>query len=90
MNIQELKDNHDGKLPAFAWPGGYPIIYIDSHSSTLCASCAQKSFDNPEETPAFKPCAYDIYYEGPIIQCDGCNTDIESAYGDPEEDVATE
>lgn len=72
------------QLPAFAWPGGYPIIYLDRENSTLCASCATKSYLDTDEVPQFKPVAYDVYYEGPTIQCDQCNVDIESAYGDPE------
>lgn len=32
-----------------------------------------------------KPVACDIYWEGPTIQCEHCNADIESAYGDPSE-----
>ncbi len=74
----------NGKLPAFAWPGGYPLMYLDRENSTLCADCATKSLDDADEVPQFKPVAYDVYYEGPTIQCDQCNADIESAYGDPE------
>jgi hypothetical protein len=76
--------NSDGKLPAYAWPGGYPIYYLDGENSTLCADCATKSADDADEIPKFKPEACDVYYEGPTIFCDGCNAEIESAYGDPD------
>lgn len=31
----------DGKLLAFAWPGGYPIAYTLPNGDTLCPKCAQ-------------------------------------------------
>jgi len=73
--------NSNGELDAFAWPGGYPIIYLDKENSVLCAKCATKSLNDEDD----KPVACDVYYEGPTLQCDGCNADIESAYGDPED-----
>jgi hypothetical protein len=83
MTIKDL-ERISGKLPAYAWPGGYPILYLDRENSTLCAECATKSLDDPEEVPQFKPVAFDVYYEGPTIHCEQCNAEIESAYGDPE------
>lgn len=64
--------------------GGYPVIYIDGDGCTLCADCANK--DDEYSSPTV---AADVYYEGPTIQCDGCNCDIESAYGDPEAEEET-
>lgn len=81
-HLPELTTTNE--LPAFAWPGGYPIIYFDREDSVLCAKCATKSHLDLDEVPQFKPVACDAYYEGPTIQCDSCNADIESAYGDPE------
>ena len=76
----------DGKFPAYAWPGGYTLLYLDRENSTLCADCATTSADDPDEVPQFKPVACDVYYEGPNLYCDQCNAVIESAYGDPDED----
>jgi hypothetical protein len=76
----------NGSLPAFAWPGGYPVFYLDSENSVLCADCATKSADDPDEIPQFKPIAYDIHWEGDSLFCEQCSVEIESAYGDPEED----
>ena len=84
-DLHKLAKENNGKLPAFAWPGGYPLLYLDRDNSTLCADCATKSLNDPDELPQFKPQAYDIYYEGPVTYCDQCNAEIESAYGDPEE-----
>ena len=87
MNNLDTIRNDKGELPAFAWPGGYPMFYVDGDGQCLCATCATKSLNDPDEIPSFKPIAYDVYYEGPTMQCDNCNADIESAYGDPDEEV---
>lgn len=86
MKIKDLERNSDGQLPGFAWPGGYPIYYLDRENSTLCAKCATKSLDDEDGNEGFKPCAFGIHYEGAPIQCEDCNTLIESAYGDPSEE----
>ena len=44
---------------------------------TLCAVCAA----DPANDAAF--CG--TYDEGPTIYCDGCNAEIESSYGDPDD-----
>ncbi len=85
MKVIELERNADGKLPAFAWPGGYPIYYLDRDCSVLCADCATKSLDDVDELDSFRPTDADVYYEGPTMQCENCNADIQSAYGDPNE-----
>ena len=76
--------NTDGTLPAYAWPGGYPILYLDSHNETLCAACATKAADKLEEDDKDRPVAYFVHYEGPSEFCAACNAEVESAYGDPE------
>jgi len=30
-----------GKLVSYAWPGGYPVFYLDHYDSVLCPECAQ-------------------------------------------------
>ena len=77
--------NSDGKLPAYAWPGGYPVLYLDKHNETLCADCATKDLDDPDTDD--KPVAYFVHYEGPSEFCAECNAEVESAYGDPEESL---
>lgn len=73
---------------AYAWPGGYTVEFITDDGSVLCADCARAEvLENRGTVYA------DIYYEGPTRYCDGCNTAIESAYGDPdaeEEEEETE
>lgn len=44
---QRLREsNGDGKLPAFAWPGGYAVAYVTSDGAMLCADCCNNP-DNP-------------------------------------------
>jgi len=86
MKVTEIKRDSDGKLPSFAWPGGYPMFYLDRENSELCADCATKSLDDKDEVPQFKPKYGDIHWEGPSLFCSQCNAEIESAYGDPEAD----
>jgi len=70
-------------LPAYAWPGGYPIFYLDGNCSVLCADCATKAADTPDAGKDAPTVGY-AHYEGPSEVCEGCNTEIESAYGDPD------
>jgi hypothetical protein len=34
--------DENGNLPAFAWPGGYPIFYLCADNGILCPQCANK------------------------------------------------
>lgn len=73
-----LPRDSDGTLAAFAWPGGYPIVYWTHNcDAVLCAACAEGA-DDIENA--------DTYMEGPALVCDDCGKILESAYGDPEED----
>lgn len=87
MVLPERDD--DGLFPSYAWPGGYPLIYLCEDGGVLCPRCANR-FDGSEasessDDPQWRLVASDVYYEGPVIQCDHCNDDIESAYGDPDD-----
>ena len=57
--------------------GPYPLILIAKDGEVICQDCANKSKQKCLEG--------DIYYEGPDIECDGCGTMIQSAYGDQDE-----
>jgi hypothetical protein len=92
MNLNQCKGDN-GKLIEWAWPGGYPITYICADGGTVCPECAQKYLDKAanlqEDDFLYKwevVIGGDIYHEGPTIQCEECNTLIESAYGDPDDD----
>lgn len=71
----------DGTYPSYAFPGGYPLVYYTRDGMTICADCASKEVDYSQEA-----IAYDVYWEGPAIVCDDCGVEIESAYGDPDEE----
>lgn len=63
----------DGTLSACAWPGGYPLFYIDTCSNVLCPSCASRETD-----PSQEPIAADINWE----DAHDCGKRIESAYAE--------
>jgi hypothetical protein len=72
-------DSTGDSFPPYAWPGGYTIEYVTDDGAVLCAECARREVLENRGT------VYgDIYYEGPIVHCDDCNAEIESAYGDPD------
>jgi len=79
----------DGKYPAYAWPGGYPMYYLTSKGAVLCPTCANDP-DTVDPAGGETLVAADVYWEGPLrsFVCEGCDRAIESAYGDPEEEDA--
>ena len=80
-SLDGIRDEQ-GKLPAFAWPGGYPVIYITRDGDVICPDCANDDSVNQDQAPI----AFDVFYEGSPQACADCGTPIESAYGDPETD----
>jgi hypothetical protein len=82
--VRKLREQHNGELPAFAWPGGYPMLYLTACNGILCADCATKHTDERDPVEA-----WDIHWEGPPESCEECNREIESAYGDPAEEQKT-
>lgn len=58
---------------AYAWPGGYPMYYVQDDSTVLCPKCAE---DVEEEL------ASDVNWEDPDLYCDECGERIESAYSE--------
>ena len=80
MRLHDIR-GEDGKLPTYAWPGGYPILYLDSENFVLCPECAND--EGEHNNPIV---AQFIHWEGPSEWCEDCSAEIESAYGDPEGD----
>jgi hypothetical protein len=70
-----VQDN--GELPTYAWPGGYPLFYVDAIMTVLCPFCANGNNEFSE-----KLVDYDCNWEDSELFCDNCNERIESAYGD--------
>jgi hypothetical protein len=92
MTLHEIRED-DGRLPAYAWPGGYPIIYIVADGEVLCPDCAngengsEADLDRTDD-PGWHLVGFEVYYEGAAEHCAHCNTEMESAYGDPGEEAA--
>jgi hypothetical protein len=93
--MQQVRDDNDGEFPKYAWPGGYPIYYLLGDNEPLCADCANgqngseathrlTDKDGQATDSQWLIVAYEIHYEGAPISCAQCNTQIESAYGNPE------
>ncbi len=48
-----LYRDSNGQLSSYAWPGGYPIYYLDGESGVLCPKCANKE----QSVEKFEPVA---------------------------------
>lgn len=79
----------------YAWPGGYPLVLVMSDGECLCSSCTRQNYreirraqKDRDYRSGWCPVGVDIHWEGAPIYCAQCNTPIESAYGDPEEEAA--
>tara|TARA_Y100001951_G_C11192885_1_gene212572 strand:- start:71 stop:457 length:387 start_codon:yes stop_codon:yes gene_type:complete len=93
MNKNKYAITSNGELITYAWPGGYPVIYLTEDSGVLCPDCANGKNDseayldidgrgrNGLKDPQWEICAADVHWEGDPIPCDHCNAEIESAYG---------
>lgn len=68
-------DSPRSPFPLVAWPGCYPMFYIDAECGELCPDCANKLRDQVVDG--------DVFWEGPAMNCQECGRMIESAYGDP-------
>lgn len=85
QQILSMAAENDGVLPTFAWPGGYPIVYLDKANNTLCPACANKNDEFSEPLTAFY-----LNYEDNDCFCDHCGDQIESAYADDSDDADLE
>jgi hypothetical protein len=92
MHASKMIDTNTNELPSYAWPGGYPIYYLCADGGVLCPDCANKDGYVGEpadgiDDPQWHVVDGSVYWEGPAMSCDGCNCDIESAYGDEEDPI---
>jgi len=86
--------DENGNLPAYAWPGGYPVYYLCADGGVLCPTCANKeeqvrTADEHENVDCpdydqWRIVAGDVNWEDASLTCDNCNQRIESAYADQE------
>ena len=74
-------------FPKFAWPGGYPLLYVTHDGCVLCADCAKADADAFYADDSFDDGA-DLEmsvgpnWEDPSLYCDECSERIESAYAE--------
>jgi uncharacterized protein YbaR (Trm112 family) len=76
-------------LPAYAWPGGYPIFYIFRDGGVCCPECTNANIVSIDEERnnshgGWALAASEVNYEDDSLYCDHCGAEIESAYGDDE------
>lgn len=83
--------NDDGKYPAYAWPGGYPIYYVLEDGEVLCPACMNNengsiayTGESPDSinNPGWHVVGNDVNYEDESMFCAHCNKQIEAAYGE--------
>lgn len=79
MNIDEIRDKN-GKFPAYTWPGGYPMFYMDNNGCGMCPACANKYEEDFLWDDPIK--AYSVNWEDSDLYCDDCGERIESAYAE--------
>jgi len=82
----------DGSLASFTWPGHYPLAYLCGDGGTLCPDCANMAeaeglADDPYDPQWFLVAGF-MHLEGAPEICDHCGAEVESAYGDPDEEEA--
>lgn len=86
MKLEQAK-NEAGEYQGFAWPGGYPIVYVCNDGSYVCAKCMNDPTNQGWISEGDdRVIGADVYYEGPVEQCVNCEAEISSAYGDPGEE----
>lgn len=79
-----------GKLQAFAFPGGYPIVYLTVDGADICPNCANGENRSDCHPAAFDPqwrlIGADINYENGDCYCEHCNAQIPAAYVDDDQE----
>lgn len=85
QDLDSIRDSH-GDLPAYAWPGGYPVAYYVADGGELCAACAnggngsratEKLDPEDPSNDQWRVIAYGVI-EAPEeeVRCDHCATII--------------
>lgn len=75
-------------LPAFAWPGGYPMFYVCSDGGALCPTCANQEIALIDVAikdglrDGWRAIDADVNYEDAGLCCDHCGKPIPAAYVD--------
>lgn len=92
--VMSFPKNPDGKYPAYAWPGGYPLLYICADGGVLCSACANGLNGSLASSEAdenqWRIEGSEIYLEGDPEPCTHCGVVIHPAYEDEEEEEEEE
>lgn len=84
-------------LPAFAWPGGYPLYYFFADGGVCCPKCANREIGliDEEMSASGRPprvqrggwalAGVEANYEDAFLSCDHCGEFIDPAYLDENE-----
>lgn len=77
-------------LPAFCWPGGYPLLYIFADGGALCPKCANENIveidqanrghGNRNSHGGWAIAGCEPNYEEDDCHCDHCGAVIPCAY----------
>lgn len=84
-HIMNVKRDSNDLLPAYAWPGGYPIVYYTGEQEALCYKCATEELDvlsdgdDPVRRDSDAVQWYDINYEQ-HEHCVECTLHMPGAY----------
>lgn len=73
-------------LPAFAWPGGYPLFYLCHDGGVLCPDCVNANIDlisSKDRDSQWDVRSVLVNWVSDLT-CDHCGKKIESAYGEVE------
>ncbi len=72
---------------------GYPQILVMQNSEVICTCCAKENYKyifhavlRSDRLDSWMPAKVETSWEGANINCSHCNAEIESAYGDPEQE----
>jgi hypothetical protein len=84
--IEDLKNQNEGSIPEFAWPGGYPMYYITSDGGVLSpkAVVENESLCSDPDDPQWHIIGHQINWEDENLTCDHTGDRIPSAYGEDE------
>jgi hypothetical protein len=69
-------------LPQYTSFGGQTMLYLDRENDCYCARCAAKS----EVWEEHGPITWGVFDEGSPETCADCGREIESFYGDPDDE----
>ena len=96
MSRETLNQARQAAREKYAWPGGYPLFLFCADGGVLCPDCARKEWKlvayatrHPGTDKQWEVAAVDINWEDPGVYCDHCGKQIESTYGEDEDEDQT-